>query len=482
MPTPFRQLESVTSYTADGVRTAWDFSFSSGYLDKAHVKAYQLSPLGVRTEVPVTLGMFAGPYQLTITPPIPLGYELTIYRDTPTAAPLVDFTDAAAFTEVALDTVVKQATFAAAETQDALSVASARIDQIGAFAQAASDNAALALGYKNAAATSATNAATSETNAAGSATAAAASALSVNGANLLHLAGAETITGVKTFSAQPVGITKASVGLGNVDNTADASKPVSTAQQSALNALMATFRNRLINGNFYINQRGVVAASTAYAAGAYVVDRWKAGAAGVTLSWALSGSDVVVTITAGSLMQVIEDANVEGGVYALSHAGTAQARVGINGAAPAAAYAAATVAAPIVTSAATAKQTITVEFSTGTVSKAQLEAVDAASPKTTLFERRHTGLELLMCQRYYQQGIVRWDGQATGTVAYSTLAVFVTPMRVSPTVTSSSVQALNFPAAGNPINVTSVGFYDYRTASATGVAAFVSNWTASAEL
>lgn len=33
----------------------------------------------------------------------------------------------------------------------------------------------------------------------------------------------------------PTGIVKGDVGLGNVDNTSDASKPVSTAQQNALN-------------------------------------------------------------------------------------------------------------------------------------------------------------------------------------------------------------------------------------------------------
>ena len=38
-----------------------------------------------------------------------------------------------------------------------------------------------------------------------------------------------------TFTGTVAGITKAMVGLGSVDNTADASKPVSTAQQTALN-------------------------------------------------------------------------------------------------------------------------------------------------------------------------------------------------------------------------------------------------------
>lgn len=37
------------------------------------------------------------------------------------------------------------------------------------------------------------------------------------------------------FTGTPTGITKTHVGLGNVDNTADSAKPVSTAQQTALN-------------------------------------------------------------------------------------------------------------------------------------------------------------------------------------------------------------------------------------------------------
>jgi len=62
-----------------------------------------------------------------------------------------------------------------------------------------------------AAADSAAQAATSAANAATSASEAAASAASVNDANLVHKASAETITGVKTFSAQPSGITGASI-------------------------------------------------------------------------------------------------------------------------------------------------------------------------------------------------------------------------------------------------------------------------------
>jgi hypothetical protein len=43
-----------------------------------------------------------------------------------------------------------------------------------------------------------------------------------------------------TFTGTVTGITKAMVGLGDVDNTADADKPVSTLQQAALNSQQAT--------------------------------------------------------------------------------------------------------------------------------------------------------------------------------------------------------------------------------------------------
>lgn len=54
-----------------------------------------------------------------------------------------------------------------------------------------------------------------------------------------------TITGVKgdaesSYRTGNVNITKANVGLGNVDNTSDANKPVSTAVQTALNGKQNT--------------------------------------------------------------------------------------------------------------------------------------------------------------------------------------------------------------------------------------------------
>lgn len=52
--------------------------------------------------------------------------------------------------------------------------------------------------------------------------------------------GAGTISAAETQEVELVELTKADVGLGNVDNTSDADKPISTATQAALNGKQAT--------------------------------------------------------------------------------------------------------------------------------------------------------------------------------------------------------------------------------------------------
>lgn len=59
--------------------------------------------------------------------------------------------------------------------------------------------------------------------------------------NIAAITGGGVVTGVKgdaetAYRLGNVNITKANIGLGNVDNTSDANKPVSTAQQTALDA------------------------------------------------------------------------------------------------------------------------------------------------------------------------------------------------------------------------------------------------------
>lgn len=62
------------------------------------------------------------------------------------------------------------------------------------------------------------------------------------------------VTGVKgnsesTYRRGNVNITKSNIGLGNVDNTSDANKPVSTAQQTALNSKQNITDNSLTTTN-----------------------------------------------------------------------------------------------------------------------------------------------------------------------------------------------------------------------------------------
>lgn len=259
--------------------------------------------------------------------------------------------------------------------------------------------------------------------------------------------GANTFTGAQTLP-------------GNAGN------PMEAVPKQQLDATAAAVfasvpgRNRIINGTFSINQR--VFAGGTLAAGTYGHDRWKAGAGGATYS--VAGE--VATITAGTLQQVIEGVNVpDGGAYTLSWTGTAQARVDGG------AYA----ASPITVTGKTAATNTTVEFGTGTVSLVQYEA----GPTKTLFERRHFGIELVLCQRYYQQftgpSIIGWPDALTATARVITVTL-CTEMRVAPT----------FSAAGNGTWAVNSASAKHVGLSMSGVPSSnqsqLSSYTASAEL
>jgi hypothetical protein len=177
-------------------------------------------------------------------------------------------------------------------------------------------------------------------------------------------------------------------------------------------------KNRLIDAGFIINQRGY-ASGTSLSSGAYAHDRWKAGSSGCTYTFTQGslGVPITLTITAGSLQQIVEGCNMaEGGTFVLSWTGTAQAK--INGGS----YS----ASPLVVTGLTAGANCTVEFGTGTVSQPQLEKGSTA----TSFDYRPYGTELALCQRYYQKTSGNWIVNTGATYISS---FFNPQMRASPT-------------------------------------------------
>lgn len=175
-------------------------------------------------------------------------------------------------------------------------------------------------------------------------------------------------------------------------------------------------RNRIINGNFSVNQLPV-SGSVVLAAGAYGHDGWKAGASGCTYTFATSNNITTLTISAGSLQQVVEGLNLQSGTHALSWSGTAQGK--IDGG---------SYSASGVTGTATGGTNLTVEFNIGTLSLVQLEFGSVA----TAFEHRPIGTELSSCQRYYETG--KLDARCDGVMAYVTASTaFSVPKMASPT-------------------------------------------------
>jgi hypothetical protein len=212
---------------------------------------------------------------------------------------------------------------------------------------------------------------------------------------------------------------------------------------------LSGMRNAIINGNFAINQRGVSGTVT-LSAGAYGHDRWKAGASGCTYTFATSDNVTTLTISAGSLIQVIEGANLLTDTYSLSWTGTAQGKIGAG-----------SYGNSGITGSVTGGTNLNIEFDTGTVSLVQFERGSVATP----FEFRSIGQELALCQRYYCRitaGPQTNSPFGVGFIDTATTAVvgtfFPVEMRTEPTALEQSGTAGDYRIrrTGTSINCTAV--------------------------
>lgn len=229
---------------------------------------------------------------------------------------------------------------------------------------------------------------------------------------------------------------------------------------SVLGSQLGIF-NRIIDGGFIINQRGYTS-GTALSAGSYGHDRWKAGSGGCTYTFTQGalGVNTTITITAGTLVQVIEGCNLaEGGTYVLSWTGTAQGR--LNGGT----YGS---SGTVTVTGWTAGTNLNVEFNTGTLGNVQLVAGSAVSS----YAYRPYGTELALCQRYYY----RVSSPATWGLAMinaSNVARVFTPfpmtMRIAPTALEQNGTAGNYgiaSAGANPASTSVPTFWQGDTLSA----------------
>lgn len=252
-----------------------------------------------------------------------------------------------------------------------------------------------------------------------------------------------------------------------------AESAVNAASANATRALgLELFKNKIINGNFVFNQR---ASGDTVAAGVFRFDRWKAGAGGCTASAVTSGADNVVTITEGTLIQVIEDLYVDGGNYVLSWTGTAWARVSFEGSAFT------SYATSPITMTVSANNSITVEFNTGTLDKVQLES----GTTSTSFERRGRPFELMLCQRYYctspSAGEIHICPAPANTFGGTQPVYFPVAMRTVPTVNRNYSVTYAATALLNLLT-TERGYIHYILANSGTNAQANWTWGASAEL
>ena len=226
-------------------------------------------------------------------------------------------------------------------------------------------------------------------------------------------------------------------------------------------------KNRLIDAGFIINQRGYVS-GTSLSAGTYAHDRWKAGASGCTYTFTQGslGVPIVITITAGSLQQVIEGCNMpDGGTFTLSWTGTAQGRVNGGG------YS----TSPLIVTGLTAGANCTVEFNTGTLSFPQLEVGTSA----TGFEYRQYQQELALCQRYTKLCGAGFIGNATAGASYVQASTsFGQPMRASPSVALISGANVNF-VCGETVETASSPSLSTTYLNPNGVCVRISGFTSS---
>lgn len=290
-------------------------------------------------------------------------------------------------------------------------------------------------------------------------------------------------------------------------------------------------RNVLINPAMVIDQRNAGAAQTitAGAALAYTVDRWYAYCTGanVTGQQIASGAQKryrftgAASVTGVGFAQRIEAANclhLAGLTTTLQIKAASSSLTTLNWAAYYAntADTFGTLASPTRTSIASGSFTISsteatylaqiaipgaattgieIVFTAGallagqTLTLGDVQLEQGSMTVAPLFERRPYGMELGLCQRYFEisttaHNLISFSGNVTsGSTYYTTIRYAVTKRATAASIVITHVDALSFPATASTLGESaSTGFRLQRTANATGAGYFSDSWTSTSEL
>lgn len=226
-------------------------------------------------------------------------------------------------------------------------------------------------------------------------------------------------------------------------------------------------RNRIINGQGRVNQRGYVSGTATGGANQYTLDRWRVVTSGQNLTFTGSSAGRTMTAPAGGVEQVIAGENIYSAsdTYAINWSGSATCT--ING-------------TPVLkgdTVVVADGSDVTVRFTSGTFTDVQFES-DTVTP----YERVPFNEELARCQRYYCNTIfnVRFNA-AAGSQVFENAIYWPVTMRAAPVATLDTAAAVNCTAS--VLNTGTFGARATITSTAAGDARLlIAAVTASAEL
>lgn len=117
LPAATGNFNTMHTFDGDGdPLRAFEINFSGGYIMQSHVKAYMM-PYGTADYQYLSVD-FVNDTTVRLSSAVPVGWTVTIYRDTPKDVPMASFTDGALITAASLDRNAEQAIFGVAEMVD----------------------------------------------------------------------------------------------------------------------------------------------------------------------------------------------------------------------------------------------------------------------------------------------------------------------------------------------------------------------------